>query len=113
MAGIYSTHVGYTHGTEPQPTYKKVCTGTTGHSEVCRLVFKPEEISLATILTIFWENHDPTRRNRQGNDRGTQYRSGIYYYSQEQRELAIKSKTIYEKVIGKNIVTEIKAAKTF
>lgn len=111
--GLYSTHVGYAHGEDPNPTYRKVCGGATGHSEVVRLVYDPKKTSLAAILTLFWENHNPTTRNRQRNDTGTQYRSGIYYYTDEQRELAERSKQVYEKAIGKKIVTEIEKASTF
>jgi len=111
--GLYSTHVGYAQGSDKDPTYQKVCSGTTGHSEVVRLVYDPKKVSLGAILTLFWENHNPTTRNQQRNDKGTQYRSGIYYYTEEQKELATKSKDVYEKAIGKKIVTEIEPAQEF
>jgi peptide-methionine (S)-S-oxide reductase len=96
--GIYSTAVGYAAGLTPNPTYREVCTGMTGHNEVVRVVFFPEKISYDALLRIFWESHDPTQGMRQGNDAGTQYRSGIYVYDgthQEQRRAAEASKAAY------------------
>ncbi|WAR28052.1 MSRA-like protein, partial [Mya arenaria] len=104
---------GYTKN----PTYKEVCSGNTGHNEVFRVVFDPANISYGELLKVFWESHNPTQLNRQGNDWGTQYRSGIYYYSDEQRDEALASKDEYEKLlIAKGydkIATEIKQASEF
>jgi len=91
QAGVYSTAVGYAGGETTHPTYKEVCTGRTGHNEVVQVVFKPAEISYARLLELFWENHDPTQGMRQGNDVGTQYRSGIYAVGDEQLALARES----------------------
>ncbi|XP_060597760.1 peptide methionine sulfoxide reductase MsrA-like isoform X4 [Ruditapes philippinarum] len=117
QAGVYSTQVGYSAGYTKNPTYREVCTGNTGHNEVVRVVFDPKNVSYDEILKVFWENHDPTTPNRQGNDQGTQYRSGIYFYSDEQQNAAEASKEAYEKLIilkgyGK-IVTEIIPASEF
>lgn len=94
--GVYSTAVGYAAGFTPNPTYKEVCSGQTGHNEVVRVVFDPQRISFDELLTLFWEGHDPTQGMRQGNDRGTQYRSGIYVYDETQRQLAKESQVRYE-----------------
>ena len=94
--GIYITSVGYAAGITPNPKYEEVCSGRTGHNEVVQVVYDPELISYETLLQTFWENHDPTQGMRQGNDRGTQYRSGIYVYNPGQKERALKSKEIYE-----------------
>ncbi len=82
--GMHSTSVGYFGGDQPDPTYQSICSGRTGHAEVCRLVYDPNILPLKNILVTFWENHDPTRANQQGNDRGTQYRSCVFYSSDEQ-----------------------------
>nr|XP_047935292.1 mitochondrial peptide methionine sulfoxide reductase isoform X9 [Anser cygnoides] len=95
--GVYSTQVGYAGGYTPNPTYKEVCSGKTGHTEAVRVVYQPENISFEKLLKVFWENHDPTQGMRQGNDFGTQYRSAIYTFSQEQMEAALKSKEEYQK----------------
>ncbi|HEY2513875.1 MAG TPA: peptide-methionine (S)-S-oxide reductase MsrA [Polyangiaceae bacterium] len=95
--GVYSTSVGYAAGPTPNPTYREVCSGETGHSEVVRVVFDPKKISYGDLLKIFWENHDPTQGMRQGNDAGTQYRSGIYTYGAAQREAAEASRAAYQK----------------
>ncbi len=86
--GVYSTAVGYAAGYTPNPTYEEVCTGLTGHNEVVLVMFEPGKITYMDLLRVFWQSHDPTQGMRQGNDRGTQYRSGIYTYDQEQVEQA-------------------------
>jgi len=115
--GVYSTHAGYSAGFTENPTYKEVCTGKTGHNEVVRVVYEPEKISYEQLLKVFWESHDPTQYMQQGNDMGTQYRSGIYYYNQHQEELAKKSKESYQSQLDKSnlgkITTEIVEAKPF
>ncbi len=94
--GVHSTAVGYSAGSTPNPTYREVCTGMTGHNEVVRVVYDPEKTSYEALLKIFWENHDPTQGMRQGNDHGTQYRSGIYVYDDAQRVAAEASLAAYE-----------------
>lgn len=115
--GVYSTAVGYAGGYTPNPTYQEVCTGETGHNEVVRVVFDPEVISYEALLKLFWESHNPTLGMRQGNDVGTQYRSGIYTYSDRQKELAETSKQAYQQALkeaGKGeITTEIIDAPEF
>jgi peptide-methionine (S)-S-oxide reductase len=86
--GVFTTAVGYAAGFTPNPTYEEVCSGLTGHNEVVLVVFDPTKTSLATLLKVFWESHNPTQGMRQGNDRGTQYRSGIYTFTDEQKALA-------------------------
>ncbi|MBA4445826.1 peptide-methionine (S)-S-oxide reductase MsrA [Cylindrospermopsis raciborskii CS-506_D] len=115
--GVYSTAVGYAAGHTPNPTYREVCTGMTGHNEVVLVVFNPKIITYSQLLKIFWESHNPTQGMRQGNDVGTQYRSGIYSYSLEQRELAESSMNAYQQALtnagyGK-ITTEILDAPEF
>lgn len=95
--GVYTTAVGYAAGHTPNPTYEEVCSGLTGHNEVVLVVFDPSITSYSEILTVFWENHDPTQGMRQGNDMGTQYRSGVYTYSTEQRSAARASKDAFQK----------------
>jgi peptide-methionine (S)-S-oxide reductase len=95
VPGVISTQVGYTGGFTPNPTYREVCTGMTGHNEVVRVVYDPKQVSYETLLKTFWENHDPTQGMRQGNDVGTQYRSGIYVFDAEQRAAAEASKEAY------------------
>ncbi len=97
--GVHSTAVGYAAGSTPNPTYREVCTGMTGHNEVVRVVYDPEKITYAALLKIFWENHDPTQGMRQGNDRGTQYRSGIYVYDAEQRSAAEAARDAYRQTL--------------
>lgn len=94
-AGVYSTAVGYAAGLTPNPTYQEVCSGLTGHNEVVRVVFEPDAVRYEDLLQIFWEHHDPTQGMRQGNDVGTQYRSGIYTYSDAQRRAAEASRDAY------------------
>lgn len=117
LEGVFTTAVGYAAGITPNPTYHEVCTGRTGHNEVVRVVFDPKVISYETLLKIFWEGHDPTQGMRQGNDAGTQYRSGIYAYSSSQKELAEASLDAYQQALkgagyGK-ISTEILDAPEF
>jgi peptide-methionine (S)-S-oxide reductase len=94
--GIYSTQVGYAAGFTPNPTYREVCSGKTGHAEVVQVVFDPAKVSYPELLRVFWEGHDPTQGMRQGNDVGTQYRSGIYVRDDEQRRAAEASRDAYE-----------------
>ena len=96
LDGVYSTQVGYAGGFTPNPTYREVCSGSTGHNEVVRVVFDPEKISYEQLLKVFWEKHDPTQGMRQGNDQGTQYRSGIYTANEVQQRLAEASRAAYE-----------------
>ena len=109
--GIFSTVVGYAGGYTPNPSYKEVCTGLTGHNEVVKVIFDPGIISYQQILIVFWESHDPTQGMRQGNDNGTQYRSGIYTFNDTQYIHALESKKHYQKNLAKsghnNITTEI------
>ena len=115
--GVYSTQVGYAAGLTPNPTYEEVCSGRTGHNEVVQVVFDTTRTSFAQMLAVFWENHDPTQGMRQGNDMGTQYRSGIYTFSPEQAQLAQSSKADFETNLRSAgydaITTEILAASTF
>jgi peptide-methionine (S)-S-oxide reductase len=99
MPGVYSTSAGYAAGYTPNASYEEVCSGRTGHNEVVRVVFDPAKVSYESLLKTFWESHDPTQGMRQGNDVGTQYRSGIYVYSPEQRRLAEASRDAYQKVL--------------
>ena len=95
--GVYTTAVGYAAGHTPNPTYREVCSGMTGHAEVVLVVFDPKQISYTDLLKIFWESHDPTQGMRQGGDVGTQYRSGIYYYDAAQKEAAERSRDGYQR----------------
>ena len=115
--GVYITAVGYAGGLTKNPTYQEVCSGMTGHNEVVRVVYDPHAITYEQLLKVFWENHDPTQGMRQGNDTGTQYRSGIYVYSDSQRAMAEKSRDLYQQELesagyGK-ITTEIIDAPEF
>ena len=116
-ADVHITAVGYSAGFTPNPTYEEVCSGLTGHNEVVLVVYDPAKVSYGQLLKIFWENHNPTQGMRQGNDVGTQYRSGIYYYSEQQKELAEKSLYLYQEVLTKagygKITTEILPAPEF
>jgi peptide-methionine (S)-S-oxide reductase len=115
IEGIIAVASGYCNGLVENPTYKQVCTGETGHAEVIQITFDPKKISFAEIIYIFWRIHDPTTLNRQGYDAGTQYRSGIFYHNQEQKEIAEKSKLETDKsgLWNTPIVTEISALKNF
>ena len=99
LKGIHTTAVGYIGGDLKHPTYRQVCSGQTGHNECVLVVFDPKQISVVDVLARFWESHDPTQGNGQGNDRGTQYRSGIYCTTKEQQEIANASKKAYEKAL--------------
>lgn len=115
--GVYTTAAGYAGGYTPHPSYEEVCTGLTGHNEVVLVVFDPAVITYAQLLKIFWESHDPTQGMRQGNDVGTQYRSGIYVTNAEQRQIAEESLKAYQASLAKaglsTITTEIVDAPTF
>lgn len=116
--GVFSTAVGYAAGITPNPTYQEVCTGMTGHNEVVLVVFNPSQVSYQELLKVFWESHDPTQGMRQGNDTGTQYRSGIYCYGEEQLAAAKASLehfqgALHESGVGRRITTEILEAPTF
>ena len=115
--GVFSTAAGYAAGYTPNPDYEEVCSGLTGHNEVVRVVFDPTLVSYGRLLRVFWESHDPTQGMRQGNDVGTQYRSGIYAASAEQRALAEASRDAYQRVLSKagfgRITTEILDAPAF
>ena len=117
LDGVFTTAVGYAAGSTPNPTYQEVCSGMTGHNEVVLVVFDPKVISYETLLKVFWENHNPTQGMRQGNDAGTQYRSGIYAYSQNQKKLALASRDTYQQALNKagygQITTEILDAPEF
>jgi peptide-methionine (S)-S-oxide reductase len=97
--GVFTTAVGYAAGATPNPTYHEVCSGMTGHNEVVFVVFDPKAISYETLLKLFWESHNPTQGMRQGNDVGTQYRSGIYVYSESQKKLAEASRDAYQQAL--------------
>jgi peptide-methionine (S)-S-oxide reductase len=106
--GVYSTMVGYAGGHTPNPSYREVCSGMTGHNEVVRVVFDPARVSYEELLRVFWEAHDPTQGMRQGNDVGTQYRSGIYSHDAEQQAAAEASRTTYQKALqaaGRDVIT--------
>jgi peptide-methionine (S)-S-oxide reductase len=109
--GVYSTAVGYAGGITANPTYEEVCSGMTGHNEVVRVVFDPEQVSFDDLLRVFWESHDPTQGMRQGNDRGTQYRSAVYTINDEQQSAARRSLKAYEAELGSagygEVTTEI------
>lgn len=117
IPGVFSTAAGYAAGFTPNPTYQEVCTGKTGHNEVVRVVFDPRQVSYAQLLQAFWEGHDPTQGMRQGNDLGTQYRSGIYTYDDQQAALAEQSRAEYQAALDGAgfgpITTEILPAPPF
>ena len=112
--GVYSTQVGYSGGETPNPTYLDVCHGNTAHTEVVRVVFYPKVVSYEELLRVFWENHNPTQGLRQGSDTGPHYRSGIYYYTSKQQELAEMSRDVYQQLLDNahkgTITTEIQEA---
>jgi methionine-S-sulfoxide reductase len=107
LEGVLSTQVGYTGGTVPSPTYEMVCSHQTGHAEAIQIEFNPKVVSYESLLEVFWDIHDPTSKNRQGPDIGTQYRSVIFYQNEAQKMIAERSKRDKEAQLGKPIVTEI------
>ena len=115
--GVYSTAVGYAAGITPNPTYREVCSGMTGHNETVLVVFDPTVTTFEELLQVFWENHDPTQGMRQGNDAGTQYRSGIYYFDEAQRQAAEASRATFQQGLSRagfgTITTEILPAPEF
>ena len=117
LPGVYTTAVGYAAGSTPNPSYDEVCSGMTGHNEVVLVVFDPNVVSFSQLLKVFWESHNPTQGMRQGNDAGTQYRSGIYVYSPQQKQLAEASRDAYQEALNKagygKITTEILDAPEF
>ena len=117
VEGVHVTAVGYAAGYTPNPTYEEVCTGRTGHNEVVLVVFDPKKVTYEALLKTFWESHDPTQGMRQGNDVGTQYRSGIYVFSDAQRKTAEGSKAIYAAELAKRgydpVTTELRDARAF
>ena len=115
LKGVQSIISGYSGGSVPNPTYKQVCDGTTGHAEACQIMFDPKEISYTELLEVFWKTHDPTTLNRQGHDAGTQYRSAIFYHDDEQKKLAehYKKELDASGAFDAPIVTEIVPYKNF
>ena len=115
LDGVIATEVGYSGGTTANPSYEQVCSKSTGHAEVVRLEFDPDKISYAKLLDIFWKAHDPTQVNRQGPDVGSQYRSAIYFYDEEQQQTATASRDelVEKERFQRPIATEITAASTF
>jgi peptide-methionine (S)-S-oxide reductase len=113
VPGVVSTQVGYSGGEAPKPTYRDVCSGSTGHAETLEIKFDPAQVSYDQLLDVFWEVHDPTQRNRQGPDVGTQYRSAIFFHSPDQEAAARASKHAVQERSRKEIVTEIVPAADF
>lgn len=115
LKGVEKVISGYTGGSVPNPTYKQVCEGNTGHAEVCRIYYDPEVVTFEELLEVFWQTHDPTTLNRQGNDVGTQYRSAVFYHDDKQKELAefYKKKLDESGAFSSPIVTEITPAVEF
>jgi peptide-methionine (S)-S-oxide reductase len=117
IPGVWVTAVGFGGGTTPNPTYRESCTGQTGHAEVVRVVFDPAVVTYEQLLRVFWEHHDPTQGMRQGNDRGTQYRSAVYAHGPEQLATALASRDLYQRELTKagygSITTEIAPAGEF
>lgn len=108
MPGVFSTAVGYAGGATKNPSYEEACSGQTGHTEGVHVVYDPNQISYSDLLKQFYESHDPSQINRQGNDRGTQYRSAIYTYTEDQMKLALASKAAFEALLGRPVASELK-----
>jgi peptide-methionine (S)-S-oxide reductase len=117
LPGVYATAVGYQGGVTPNPTYREVCTGRTGHAEVVRVVFDPAQLGYERLLQVFWESHDPTQGMQQGNDVGTQYRSAVYTHSEAQRRAAEAAREAYAAALGARgfgpVTTEVRDAPPF
>lgn len=117
LEGVHTTAVGYAGGLTPNPTYEEICSGLTGHNEVVLVVFNPQQITYQTLLKLFWESHNPTQGMRQGNDQGTQYRSGVYTFNEAQAVEALALKNEYEVTLSEKglgaITTEVLPAPTF
>jgi peptide-methionine (S)-S-oxide reductase len=117
VPGVFTTVVGYGQGQTPNPTYEEVCSGHTGHNEIVQVVYDPQVVSFDELLKVFWEGHDPTQGMRQGNDLGTQYRSGIYWTTEAQRDASVLSRDRYAKTLRdsgyEDITTEIEEASAF
>jgi peptide-methionine (S)-S-oxide reductase len=113
IQGVKSTSVGYLGGTLENPTYEDVCSNTSGHAEVVEVVYDPDRVSYDDLLTVFWENHDPTTLNRQGPDVGTQYRSAIFFHDEDQQVAALRSKALRQTQLSRPIVTELTPASKF
>ncbi|RZO94846.1 MAG: peptide-methionine (S)-S-oxide reductase MsrA [Gammaproteobacteria bacterium] len=117
LEGVYTTAAGYSGGYTKNPTYREVCTGMTGHNEVVLVVYDPEKVTYKNLLTTFWEDHDPTQGMQQGNDVGTQYRSGIYFLNNPEEDVILQTKSQYQSQLDNNglgkITTEVKNADSF
>jgi len=117
LEGVYTTAAGYSGGYTKNPTYREVCTGMTGHNEVVLVVYDPEKVTYKNLLTTFWEDHDPTQGMQQGNDVGTQYRSGIYFLNNPEEDVILQTKSQYQSQLDSNglgkITTEVKNADSF
>jgi peptide-methionine (S)-S-oxide reductase len=107
LEGVYSTAVGYSAGITPNPSYQEVCSGLTGHNETVLVIYQPAVITVEQLLKLFWESHDPTQGMRQGNDRGTQYRSGIYYKADAQLKAALETRDRYQQALAQQGYSEI------
>ena len=113
VPGVRATRVGYTGGSRDRPSYEEVCTGRTGHAEAVEVEFDPSRVTYDQLLDVFWSEHDPTQLNRQGPDRGTQYRSAVYFHTPEQEAAALASRDRVQSRSRKQVVTEITAAGEF
>ena len=115
VRGVVDVESGYSNGDDPNPTYEEVCTGRTGHAEVVKLTYDPKQVTTDQLLQVFFVVHDPTQMNRQGNDVGTQYRSGIYYTTEEQKQAAddLIRQMSQDKLFGRPIVTEVQPLKNY